>query len=527
MRVLDAAQMREADRIAIEEIGIPSVVLMECAGRQVVSTIQRRFEDLALLRVAVLCGPGNNGGDGFVVARTLQQAGYEAAVFLIGRVSEVRGDARLNLEILGRLGQSVVEITNEQEWDLHFSDIATCGLVVDALFGTGLKRPLAGLFETIVKDLNGSDLRVVSVDLPSGLSGDSADLIGEAVEADITVTFAAPKIPHMLPPAEDRCGEVIVADIGIPRQVVEALDGPQLEVVTSAEIIGRVEPREPDSHKGDYGRVLIVAGSVGRTGAAHLTGMAALRSGAGLVTIATASGALPIVASMAAEYMTVALPERDGALDAERAVEYLLGLPADVIAVGPGLGTGTHQRELVFGLLARSGVPLVLDADALTVCAADPDRLRGRDGLELILTPHPGEMARLMGTSIEEVQRNRVETARAFATARGLYLVLKGHRTLVATPDGRVAINRTGNPGMATGGTGDVLTGVVAAWLAQLLDPEAAARVGVHLHGRAGDLAAARVGQPALTAGDVLLHLGAAWLDTLGIAPDESENDDD
>jgi len=517
MRVLNAAQMREADRVTIEQIGIPSLVLMECAGRQVVSAIQQSFNDLAFLRVAVICGPGNNGGDGFVVARTLLQAGYEASVFLIGPVASVRGDARVNLEILGRLGQTVVEVSNEQEWDLHFSDIATCDLVVDAMFGTGLKKPLAGLFETIVKDLNASDLPVVAVDLPSGLSADTPDLIGEAVEAELTVTFAAPKLPHMLPPGETQCGELVIADIGVPHDVIDGLEGPKLEVITNGEVLVRLEPRDPDTHKGDYGRVLIVAGSPGKTGAAHLAAMGALRSGAGLVTIATTASAAPVVAAMAPEYMTLALAERDGALDAERALEQILALQADVIAVGPGLGTDAAQEAIVFGLIARSGVPLVLDADALNICARAADRLRGRDGLEIAITPHPGEMARLLDVSTEEVQQNRVEVARKFATSHNVYVVLKGHRTLVAAPDGRVAINRTGNPGMATGGTGDVLTGVVAAWMAQLLDPEAACRAGVYLHGRAGDLASAALGQPALTAGDVVRHLGQAWQETLGI----------
>jgi ADP-dependent NAD(P)H-hydrate dehydratase / NAD(P)H-hydrate epimerase len=526
MRVLNADQMREADRVTIEEIGISSLVLMECAGRQVVSAIQQRFSDLAFLRVAVLCGPGNNGGDGFVIARTLLQTGYEASVFLIGPVAAVRGDARVNLDILGRLGQTVVEVTNEQEWDLHFSDIATCDLVVDAMFGTGLRRPLSGLLETVVKDLNTSDLPVVAVDLPSGLSADTADFIGEAVEAELTVTFAAPKLPHMLPPGETHCGEVVIADIGIPHDVVDALEGPRLEVITNGEVLVRLEPRDPDTHKGDYGRVVIVAGSVGKSGAAHLAGIAALRSGAGLVTIATPASVAPIVASMAPEYMTLPLDEQDGSLDAERALEQILVMQTDVIAIGPGLGTGPAQRALVLGLLARSGAPLVLDADALNICAQEPDRLRARDGLEIVITPHPGEMARLTGRSTEDVQQHRVEVARAFAAERGIYVVLKGHRTLVAGPDGRVAINRTGNPGMATGGTGDVLTGVISAWMAQLLDPEAACRAGVYLHGRAGDLASRALGQPALTASDVVTHLGPAWQDTLGIRASGRDDDE-
>jgi NAD(P)H-hydrate epimerase len=511
MRVLNAAQMREADRITIDEIGIASLVLMECAGRQVVATLEERIEDLAGSRVAVLCGPGNNGGDGFVVARTLLQGGLDVAVFLVGRAAEVKGDARVNLDILGRLGHTIVEIGNEQEWELHASDVSRCDLVIDALFGTGLSRPLSGLLETIVRDVNASTLPVVAIDLPSGLSGSSADVIGPAIEADLTVTFAAPKLPHVLPPAEAHCGDVVTVEIGIPSEVVEALDGPRIDVITRDVVLGSFEPREADSHKGDYGRVLIVAGSLGKTGAAYLAGMAALRSGAGLVTIATPASVVPILASMGAELMALPLPETEGRLDAAAALETILDATVDVIAIGPGLGTGDEIRDLVFGLLERSGAPLILDADALTVCARDPARLRARDGLDVIITPHPGEMARLVEKSTADVQKSRLEIAQAFATGHDLHVVLKGHRTLVASPEGRVAINRTGNPGMATGGTGDVLTGVIAAWLAQLLDPEAATRVGVYLHGKAGDLAAAAVGGPALVAGDVLRFLGAAW----------------
>jgi hydroxyethylthiazole kinase-like uncharacterized protein yjeF len=513
MRVFDARQMREADRVTIEEIGISSLVLMESAGRQVVAAMQQTFEQLSLLRIGVLCGTGNNGGDGFVAARVLLQNGYDTSIFLVGSVEDVKGDARVNLEILGRLGYTVVEITDEQEWELHFSDISTCDVLVDAMFGTGLRKPLAGLFETIVKDLNSSELPVVAVDLPSGLSADTPDIIGEAVDADLTVTFATAKLPHMLPPAERKCGQVVVADIGIPREVIEGLEGARVEVIAAQDVLAHLEPREPDSHKGDYGRVLIVAGSLGRTGAAHLCGMAALRSGAGLVTIATPRSAAGVVAAMAPEYMTEPLDEDQDGIAVERALDRILEVQADVIAVGPGLGTGPRPRALVHALLERSGSPLVLDADALNIFADSVNKLKGREDVEVIITPHPGEMARLINRDTDHVQHHRLEVARDFAADHGVWVVLKGHRTLIAAPDGRVSINRTGNPGMATGGTGDVLTGVIAAWLAQSLDAEAACRVGVFLHGLAGDVAVKTIGQTALTASDVVHHLGAAWLE--------------
>ena len=513
MRVLNSSQMREADRRTIEDIGIPSLVLMENAGRQVVAAVEAIHTDLAERQVAVLCGRGNNGGDGFVVARTLLQRGVDTSVFLIGQVSEVRGDARVNLDILGRLGVTVVEIADGQAWELHFSEIENCTLIIDAIFGTGLNAPLSGLMETVVGDVNGSGIPIVSIDLPSGLSADSHEPIGESIEAGLTVTLGAPKLPLVLPPAETRAGDIVIADIGIPGEVFEGLDGPRVELLTRAAARALVTPRTPDTHKGDYGRVLIVAGSRGKTGAAYLAALGALRSGAGLVTVATGASCQPVLAAMAPEYMTEAIAEAGGdGLDPE-AADRVLEMARDVIAIGPGLGQSASTRAFVKALVDRATMPVVLDADGLNAFADDPDALTGREGRDVIITPHPGEMARLVGMSSDEVQASRLEIARNFATAHQLYVVLKGHRTLIATPDGKVFINPTGNAGMATGGTGDVLTGMIAAWLAQLLDAEGACRLAVYLHGMAGDLAEADEGEIAMTSGDVAGHLGDAVME--------------
>jgi NAD(P)H-hydrate epimerase len=512
MRVLTAAQMREADRRTIDEIGIPSLVLMENAGRQVVAAIEAVHGDLLEGTVAVLCGRGNNGGDGLVVARTLLQRGVDVSVFLIGRVADVRGDARVNLEILGRLGLTIVEISDSQAWELHFSEISDCTLIVDAIFGTGLNAPMTGLLETVVADVNGSGIPIVSIDLPSGLSADSHEPIGDSIEAGMTVTLAAPKLPLVLPPAETRAGDIVIADIGIPMEVIEGLDGPRVELLTRGAMRELIAPRAADSHKGDYGRVLVVAGSRGKTGAAHLCAIGALRSGAGLVTVATPACCQAIVAAMAPEYMTEAIDETPIGLNAD-AVDHVLDFARDVIAIGPGLGQAAGTREFVFALLDRATVPVVVDADGLNAFIDDPDRLSGRDGRDVIITPHPGEMARLVGMSTDEVQANRLEIARNFAVTHRLYVVLKGHRTLIATPDEKIFINPTGNPGMATGGTGDVLTGMIAAWLAQLLDAEAACKLAVYLHGMAGDLAEADEGEVAMTAADVAGHLGDAVME--------------
>ena len=513
MRVLNTQQMREADRRTIEEIGIPSIVLMENAGRQAVAAMEAAFEDLASSHVGVLCGRGSNGGDGFVVARTLVQRGVETSVFLLGRVTDVRGDARTNLEVLGRIGLTVVEIADAQEWELHFSEISRCELLVDAVLGTGFHGQLSGLLETVVADVNGLGVPVVSIDLPTGVSADTHEVAGEAIEASMTVTLAAPKIPLILPPADSHGGDLVIADIGIPLPVLDDVGGPYIELLTRERMRELVPARAADSHKGDFGRVLVVAGSLGRSGAAHLAATGALRSGAGLVTIATPRSCLPIVAAMAPEYMTEPLEETASGTIDYAALDRVLEIKADVIAIGPGLGQAPGTAAFVQGLLERAGVPLVLDADALNAFAGEPDRLMGRDGVDVIITPHPGEMARLLNISVEAVQHDRLQHATAFAANHRVHVVLKGHRTIIAGPDNRAFVNLTGNSGMATGGTGDLLTGMIAAWFAQLLDAEAACKLAVYLHGTAGDLAEADEGEVALVAGDLAARLGDAVME--------------
>jgi len=513
MRVLNADQMREADRLTIAGIGVPSAVLMENAGRQVVSAMEAAFDDLAKARIAVLSGRGSNGGDGFVVARVLWQAGIDVQVYIIGAADGIRGDARLNLDILGRLGIDVIEVLTAQDWELHGAEVLRRDIVVDALFGTGLEGPLTGLAETITQDLNASAVPVVAVDLPSGLSADDPAPIGPAIEASLTVTFAAPKLPLMLPPGEGLAGSVVVADIGIPRTVIEDLPGPRIERLMAEDLRPLIKARPNDAHKGLFGHVLAVAGSRGKTGAAHLGAEAALRSGAGLVTVATPAPCLPIVAALGAEYMTMALDECPDGTAARTAIDAILGGAHDVIAAGPGLGIGPDQQSLVFALLERASTPLVLDADALTVLAANAAALRGTPDRPIVITPHPGEMARLAGISVADVQRHRLGVAHDFATGHHVYVVLKGHRTLVATPEGVVYINPTGNPGMATGGSGDVLTGMLAGWLAQGVGVTAACLLAVYLHGAAGDLAAADMGEVAMTAGDIVAQIGEAVLE--------------
>jgi NAD(P)H-hydrate epimerase len=520
MRVLNTAQMREADRRTIADVGLPAIVLMENAGREVAAAIDVTFDEIAGLRVAVFCGPGNNGGDGFVVARALAARGADVGVYVIGGAAASTGDARANLRVLQRLDAvDIVEIANAAAWKVEGPDALDADVIVDALFGTGVRVPLTGLYETIVADLNEAGRPVVSIDLPSGLSADTSDVPGPAVRATMTVTLAAPKLPLVLPPAEATAGEMVVADIGIPAAIIGSLDGPRVEVLTRDDVRPFVVPRAADSHKGDYGRILVVAGSRGLTGSASLCARAALRSGAGLVTVATPASSVPIVASLGAEYMTLPLDEAADGTVAASALDRILAFAADVIAIGPGLGRTASAAAVVHGLVERSSVPLVLDADALIAFARNADGLAGRDGVDIVITPHPGEMAALTDRSIDDVQANRLEVARTFASAHHVHVILKGHRTLVASPDGAVAINTTGNPGMATAGAGDVLTGMTAAWLGQLGDAASAAQLAVYLHGLAGDLAVVDRGEVALVAGDLIGRLGAAVLDLTGALP--------
>jgi NAD(P)H-hydrate epimerase len=506
--VLSAAQMREADRRTIEEIGLPGAVLMENAGAAVAREIEARFP--ARRGLVVLCGKGNNGGDGFVVARRL--LADAPRVFLLGRRDEVRGDARLHLQAFEHSGGTLVEVADEAAWPAVLEQLRCAPLVVDALLGTGLDRPPAGLLGLAIADLAGlSPARIVAVDLPSGVSSDRGDLPWASVHAGLTVSFAAHKAGHVLPPAAGRCGEVVVADIGIPPGLLVA----ELGLLERADVARLLPERAGASHKGDFGHLLVIAGSVGKSGAAALCGMAALRSGAGLVTVATAEPAVAAVAAVRPELMTEPLAATAGAVGPE-AVERALELARarDAVVLGPGLGQQPGVREFVRAFVARCPKPLLIDADGLNALAGVPELLRR--SLPTVITPHPGEMARLIGRTTPEVQAQRLAAARGLARATGVVVVLKGQATVLAEPGGRGAVNPTGNPGMATGGTGDVLAGMAGAFLALGGPAFEAAAGAVFLHGLAGDLAAARLGQEALVAGDLLEALPEAIRDARG-----------
>jgi NAD(P)H-hydrate epimerase len=490
MDVLDGERMRRADRIAIQQMKIPGLVLMENAGRAVAEAMIDEVPGLPERRVFVVAGPGNNGGDGFVVARHLARLGVSAVVLLVGATrTKLAGDTGAMAAAWAGIGGETLEIPDTKRWQAAAGFISG-DVIVDALFGTGLDRPLAGLAAEAVETINraaDAGAVVVAVDIPSGLFASSAEVPGPAVQADLTVTFARPKVAHLLPPAEHLCGTVTVADIGIPDAAIYATD-PDLHWVLLDEAALMLPERGPEDHKGHFGHVLVVAGSTGKAGAAALTGWGALRAGAGLVTVAAPAPARGEVALFAAELMTEALPaSREGVL-ARGAATRALALAKDcsVVAIGPGLGAGAASE--VRALVKEAPVPVVLDADGINAFAGRLAALARRKA-PLVVTPHPGEAARLLGASVAEVQADRVAAARAIARGANAVAVLKGYRTIVADPSGTAFINPSGNPGMATAGMGDALTGIIAGLMAQELEPLDAAVLGVFLHGLAADVA--------------------------------------
>jgi NAD(P)H-hydrate epimerase len=513
LKILNTAQIQSCDRFAIDEIGIPQMVLMENAGTQVVEAMEEFFEEDAPWSVAVCCGKGNNGGDGLVVARHLHNLGFDVNVYLFAEAAKLQGSTATSLALASALGVPITEIPDAAAWEVHYTALEGYDCIVDALFGTGITGGLRGHYGDVVDAINAAGAAVVSVDLPSGLSADSGEVEGPTVDADLTVTFAAAKLCHVLPPAEEYCGELYVVDIGIPEASLEAIDDAVL-MLTAEHCADLLVPRASDTHKGTYGRVLVVAGAEGTTGAAALTAEGAIRAGAGLVTVATPESVYPIVAGHLTEALVRPLPSaaRGGGIGlaaVDEALELLASV--DVLAIGPGVGSDEETAEAVRQIIAGSEVPTVIDADGLNALAGNLEVL-SRQEHPRILTPHPGEMARLLGCSTGDVQSQRMASARRLAVETGALVVLKGYRTVLAQPTGPLVLNPTGNPGMASGGTGDVLTGLIAAFLAQSQAPEAAAELGVFVHGAAGDLAADAVGEVSLVAGDILDMLPDVFL---------------
>src|SRR5574341_1052000 len=471
IKVVTATEMQELDRRASAEYGIPSLLLMENAGTETVREMLAAFPDLPRMRVAIVCGRGNNGGDGFVVARHLLNRGASVDTFLLARREEVKGDARVNLEVLAKMGAAPREITSTEDVSAVAAQIRSAGVVVDALLGTGTQGAAKGLYVQAIELMNRAGRPVVAVDIPSGLLADDPEPPGPAVRATLTVTFALPKPCLLLYPGAAHAGAVRIGDIGMPAALRH---DPELRLglLEAGDVAAAFPRRDPAAHKGTFGHVLVIAGSVGKTGAAALAGQGAQRVGAGLVTLAVPESLNDILEVKLTEVMTAPLPETRERTVAGEALKPLLALAEgkSAVAIGPGLGTHPSTGQLVCDLLTAIRLPMVVDADGINALEGRAEVLTRAAG-PAILTPHPGELSRLLGMGRADLLRRRMSVAQEVAAGRHVTLVLKMARTIVAGPGGEVAIGPTGNPGMATGGTGDVLTGLIAGLLARGVPP--------------------------------------------------------
>jgi ADP-dependent NAD(P)H-hydrate dehydratase / NAD(P)H-hydrate epimerase len=506
MKIVSAEEMRAIDRATSERFGVPSLTLMENAGAAVADYVLSQHA--AAERIVVFCGKGNNGGDGFVAARRLYEQGKRVQVILLANPDDLRGDAAI---MFAKLPNAAIVVRSSQELkNERVGPSLDADLYLDAVLGTGFKPPVSGRYADAIALMNASHVSVIAVDIPSGADADAMHpQTGTIARANAVVTFTAPHPAHVFASLTD--GPTVVSDIGSPdAAIVSAL---QLNVTTAQDIAPLIAPRPAESNKGSYGHVLVVGGSLGKAGAAAMAGMAALRVGAGLSTVATPKSVLATVAGFHPELMTVPLPEtEDGTIAADasdRIVELAKG--KSVLAIGPGISRHTKTAELVRALVSELQVPTIIDADGLNAFEGRADELNGRNRT-LVITPHPGEMARLAGCTVADVQKDRLGVARKFAREHELIVVLKGHRTLVVRPDGEAWVNTTGNPGMATGGTGDILTGMVAGMVAQ--NPKQsffAVLAAVYLHGFSGDVMRETVGEHSLVATDLLQGLFEAF----------------
>ena len=515
MKIVTAAEMRETDRITTERFGVPSLTLMENAGSEVADFVAGHCEEAE--RVGVICGKGNNGGDGFVVARRLHEAGWQVQVLLLADPSELKGDAPANF---ARLPVAAIVASSLEQLDSPESKAPfDCDLLIDAILGTGFRPPVSGLYAEAVARINRSSSPVVAVDIPSGADADAMGAqTGTIARADAVVTFTAPRPAHVF--GSLTSGLTVIAPIGSPEEAI--VSSLQLNLITPHDIVPLLGPRRRDSNKGMYGHVLVLGGSVGKAGAAAMAGIAVLRAGAGLATVGTPKSVLPTVAGYHPEVMTEALEETESGSISLRALGYghvdALVKGKTVLVVGPGISRHNETAEFVRAVVKKFATPMVLDADSLNAFEGRALELNGHERT-IVITPHPGEMARLLGSTVQDVQRDRLNTARTFAREHELIVVLKGDRTLIAHPDGTVWVNPTGNPGMATGGTGDILTGMAAGFLAQHpKQPLEAVIAAVYLHGLAGDVACEDRGEHSLIATDLLDGLPEAFRRTWSAA---------
>ena len=506
MRIVTAAEMRAIDQVTSHRYGVPSLHLMENAGTAVANLLT--FQYPSAERIGVICGKGNNGGDGFVAARHLQSAGKEVRLLLLGDPGELKGDAA---EMFSKLSTRPALVRSDDELKQEAARaVFDCDVLLDAILGTGFRPPVSGLYATAIHAMNASRAPIVAVDIPSGADADvMGDQTGTVARADAIATFTAPRPAHVFGGLTP--GPTVICPIGSPDEAITS--SLKLNLITARDTAPLIRPRPRASNKGNFGHVLVIGGSLGKAGAAAMAGMSALRAGAGLSTVATPKSVLATVAGFHPEIMTEPLEETAAGSIAPQAMAHIdqLAPGKTVLAVGPGISRVTKTAEFVRAAMAKYDVPVVLDADGLNAFEGHANELTGRKR-PVVITPHPGEMARLTGLSVAAIQRDRINVARTFAGEHNLIVVLKGHRTLVTNPDGEVWVNPTGNPGMATGGTGDILTGMVAGMMAQNPNRIFEAVISaIYLHGLAGDVARETVGEHSLVATDLVKALPEAF----------------
>jgi NAD(P)H-hydrate epimerase len=507
MRVVTPAQMSEIDAKTIKDIGIPGAVLMENAALKVVEEAIKSLGSVSGKYIVLLAGKGNNGGDAFAVARHLYNKGAIIKLFVVAKTGDINNDAALNMNILSNMGINITEITEEKQVSGMKPELNHADMIIDGIFGTGFKGEARGVIKAVMEAVNITGKYVLSIDIPSGVNGETGSVSGTCIKACKTVTFGLPKVGLLVFPGCDYVGQLVVADISIPENVIGSMN---INLNTIDEIyVSRVLPgRRSESNKGDYGKVLILSGSIGMAGSGCLSARAALRAGTGLAYLGVPASLVNVYNSLMAEAVVVPFEDYNKGFISKDGVGYILERmeKMDVVAVGPGLSTNEGIYDVVKCIVENSEIPLVLDADALNVLSKDVSLLK-KLKTEAVITPHPGEMARLLGISIKDVQNNRIKVAQDFAREYKVITVLKGARTIVAFPEGSTFINTTGNPGMATAGMGDVLTGIIASLIGQGVKPGDAAIAGVYLHGAAADSIAARMGEHGIIAGDIVEEL--------------------
>lgn len=515
MKVVNVEDMRRIDREAIKNLGIPGAVLMDNAGQGVIASIDDYYDFEDINKVTVVCGKGNNGGDGFVVTRYLLDRNISVDVFVVGKSSDIKGDAKINFDVVKGLGIKPKTIEDRKGLKYLRKSLSDSDIVVDAIFGTGFSGEIRGIAADVVKEINESDAGVVAVDAPSGIDCNRGEVLGTAVKANITATMGLPKMGQFLYPARHYIGELYVVDIGFPEQVIHKIDPPG--TVVDSQVAARFIPwRAPNLHKGAFGRVLIVACSTGMTGAGAMAATSSLRAGAGLVYLAVPEHLNPILEEKCTETITIPVPQTESGSISMDAFDIIMDKAADVdvMAVGPGISRNVETQKLIRKLISESKLPIIIDADGINALEGNTDILKKRKQ-PVIVTPHPGEMSRIIDESVKSIVSNKITVCRNYAKEWQVILVLKGAPTVIAKQDGNFWVNSFVNSGMATGGSGDVLTGLIAGFLAQRTTPVGAAVGGVFIHSQAGEILKENLGEHSMIAGDLIDAIPQAIVDTI------------